>query len=386
MAWSGGYDYRASSGERDCVSDKECRRILNVPADAAPETIRQVYLDLARVWHPDRFQADERLRKIAGDHLREVNEAYEVLKKYRSPERPYPRSEQASAGSRSASSPGSATAAEDPSPTRPDLGRPLRGNSSWAPPPTFRRTSSPALVSRFTSNKVACTAIVTVALAVPLVAVSRLASLLHVPSPNANLISSGQFQPKILSPMRIIDPHSDVARAADTLANWARGDAIDLWRPVQQSVPDSPVATARVGDDGRKVAVAPRYRQRPVATTAHQAAPLNGADLIPVGRQSGVGELRLSNHTGLEAVFQLVSERRTRRAVYVAPNGSVTLQSIPVGVYYLHVDLGRDLDVEHLQFLSDRMTPAPLGPFQFLQITSETGTAGNHFDVVLNPQ
>jgi len=64
----------------------------------------------------------------------------------------------------------------------------------------------------------------------------------------------------------------------------------------------------------------------------------------------------------------------------------VTLRSIPVGVYYLYVDLGRDLDVEHLRFLSEHMTPAPRGPFQFLQITSETGIAGDHFDVVLNPQ
>ena len=64
----------------------------------------------------------------------------------------------------------------------------------------------------------------------------------------------------------------------------------------------------------------------------------------------------MSNHTGLEAVLQLVNERRTRRAVYVAPNGSVTLRLIPMGVYYLYVDLGKNLDVEHLRFLSDRVT------------------------------
>ena len=227
----------------------------------------------------------------------------------------------------------------------------------------------------------------TVMVALPFVAVYQLASLLRVPSLDRNLITSEAFQPKILSPMRIIDPHSDVLGAADALTNWARGDAIDLWKPVRQSVPDSPAATAHVGDDGRKPpGAAPRNRKPPVATTAHQPAPLNGADLIPVGRQSGVGELRLSNHTGLEAVFQLVSERRTRRAVYVAPNGSVTLRSIPIGVYYLYVDLGKDLDVEHLRFQRDRVTPAPLGPFQFLQVVSETGTAGNHYDVILKPQ
>ena len=368
------------------MSDGECRRVLDVPADASPETIRQAYLDLVRVWHPDRFQTDERLRQVAGDHLREVNEAYEALKNYRPPERPCSRSEEASA-SGSARSQGSATEAGDPSPARPDPGRPPGWSSSWTPPPSFRRTSSVALVPRFVSNKVACTAIVTVMLAVPIVAVSQLATLLRVPSLNTDLISSQAFQPKILSPMRIIDPHSDVAGAAETLANWARGDAIDLWKPVRQSVPDSQAAASQVRDDGRKPpAVAPRNHKRTVDTTAPQPPPLNGADLIPVERQSGVGELRLSNHTGLEAVFQLVSDRRVRRAVYVAANGNVTLRSIPIGVYYLFVDLGRELDAEHLRFLSAHVTPAPLGPFQFLQITSETGTVGNHFDVVLNPQ
>jgi hypothetical protein len=363
------------------VSDKQYRRVLNVPADASPEAIRQAYLDLARVWHPDRFHSDERLRKIAGEHLREVNVAYAALKNHRPPQSQRPRPEQASAGPLFTSSQGSATGAEDPSPSRTDAGRP----PSWSPSPTLRHNSSLTLVLRFISNNAARTAMVTVVLAVPYVAVSQLVSLIRVPNLNTNLISP--LQPKILSPMRIIDPHSEVAAAAEALANWAHGDGIDLWKRVQPSVPDSPATAVRVPEDvGKPLAVAPRSRQRPVETTTHLAAPLNGADLIPTGRQLGVGELRLSNHTTLEAVFQLVSGRHTWRAVYVVPNGSVTLRSIPVGVYYLYVDLGRDLDVEHLRFLSERMTPAPQGPFQFLQITSETGIAGNHFDVVVNPQ
>ena len=362
------------------MSDGECRRILGVSAEASPEAIRQAYLDLARVWHPDRFQADERLRLIAQDHFREVNEAYAVFKNRGRPE-------PASNGARSADTQGGATVAEDPPPVRPDSGRPPKWTSSRTQWPAFRRPSSLALVSRFVSNKVAYITMLTVMVALPFAAVYQLAGLLRVPSLDRNSITSEAFQPKILSPMRIIDPHSDVLGAADALTNWARGDAIDLWKPVRQSVPDSPATTARVGDDGRKPpGAAPRNRKPLVNTTARQPAPLNGADLIPVGRQSGAGEFRLSNHTGLEAVFQLVSERRTRRAVYVAPNGSVTLRSIPIGVYYLYVDLGKDLDAEHLRFQRDRVTPAPLGPFQFLQVVSETGTAGNHYDVILKPQ
>jgi hypothetical protein len=375
------------------VSNEECRRILGVSADATAETIRQAYLDLARVWHPDRFQSDERLRKITEDHLREVNEAYVALKNDRRPESRQgparPRPAQTRASSHSTTSRGSAAAVEDPPTARPDSGPPPGWTSSWTPAPSFRRPGFLVRVSRSISNKAAYTAIVTGLLAAPSVAVTQFAGLLRVPKLDTNLISSDAFQPKILAPMRVIDPHSDIRGAADVLTQWARGDAIDLWKPVRYRAPDSAAAVTRVGADGRTPpADAPRNRgsKRPAAAEGHQAAPLNGADLIPAGRQSGAGELRLSNHTGLEAVVKLVSESHTRRAVYVAPNGSVTLRSIPIGVYNLHVDLGKELDVKRLQFRRDGVTPTPLGPFQFLQYTSAQGISGNHYDVALNPR
>ncbi|MEO8373092.1 MAG: J domain-containing protein [Candidatus Solibacter sp.] len=361
------------------MTDTDCRRVLNVPADASPQAIRQAYLDLARVWHPDRFQSDERLREIAGEHLREINDAFAVLKDRGSPGMP-PRQEQANGGGRAAGGQASATATEEPVRTRPEPGRNPTWSSSWAPSPRFGYSRSISLLT----NNAARAVLVAILLAVPYMAVSRLSSLLRIPSLTNNMISP--LQPKILSPMRIIDPHSEVSVAAETLANWARGDGIDLWQPVQPRSASSQATAVRREDSGKAPAAAHRSSKRPVESSTHTAAPSNGTELIRAGRQSGAGELRVTNHTGLEAVFQLVSENRVRRAVYVAPNGSVTLRSIPIGVYYLHVELGRDLDAEHLRFLSDKATPSPLGPFQFLQITSETGTAGSQFDVVLNPQ
>ena len=112
--------------------------------------------------------------------------------------------------------------------------------------------------------------------------------------------------------------------------------------------------------------------------------PANGADLLEPVR-GGAGELHLSNKSDLEAVVKLVSRNRSiARAVYVAPQSSATVHSVGIGVYELDVDLGHDLDAEHLHFRSNRFTPTPLGPFQFAEITSDTGVSGNRYDVVLN--
>jgi hypothetical protein len=54
--------------------------VLGLDADASAEEVKQAWRDLAQVWHPDRFAANERLRKKAQEKLKEVNEAYEALK------------------------------------------------------------------------------------------------------------------------------------------------------------------------------------------------------------------------------------------------------------------------------------------------------------------
>src|SRR5215831_18462183 len=61
--------------------DTDPYRTLGVPTDATEEQIRQAYLDLARVWHPDRFLSDRRLQEIAQEKLRDINEAYRTLKR-----------------------------------------------------------------------------------------------------------------------------------------------------------------------------------------------------------------------------------------------------------------------------------------------------------------
>lgn len=53
--------------------------LLEVPANAPPERIRESYHVLASVWHPDRFTQGTKPHALATRKLREINAAYEVL-------------------------------------------------------------------------------------------------------------------------------------------------------------------------------------------------------------------------------------------------------------------------------------------------------------------
>lgn len=67
------------------MTESEARRVLGVDPTAPTAHVRQAYLDLVKVWHPDRFQHDARLREKASQSLQRVNAAYAVLQ--RSPNR-----------------------------------------------------------------------------------------------------------------------------------------------------------------------------------------------------------------------------------------------------------------------------------------------------------
>ena len=58
---------------------------LELSEHATPQEIRQAYRDLARVWHPDRFEQDPRMRKKANDKMRRIVEAYDYLKAHPAP-------------------------------------------------------------------------------------------------------------------------------------------------------------------------------------------------------------------------------------------------------------------------------------------------------------
>jgi hypothetical protein len=54
-------------------------RILELEGPVPEDELKRAYRDLVKVWHPDRFEHDEKLRQLAEKKLREINGAYEIL-------------------------------------------------------------------------------------------------------------------------------------------------------------------------------------------------------------------------------------------------------------------------------------------------------------------
>ena len=57
-----------------------CYKILELDHEASMEEAREAYIDMARVWHPDRFTDNPRLRKKAEEKLKEINIAYAEIR------------------------------------------------------------------------------------------------------------------------------------------------------------------------------------------------------------------------------------------------------------------------------------------------------------------
>jgi DnaJ-domain-containing protein 1 len=81
---------RASSGGAagKCPDCAKYYTVLGLCGNATEAEVKQAYRDLVKVWHPDRFsENDERLRRKAGERLREINEAYSHISKHWEPPR-----------------------------------------------------------------------------------------------------------------------------------------------------------------------------------------------------------------------------------------------------------------------------------------------------------
>jgi DnaJ domain len=64
--------------------------VLELKSDASENEIKEAYRVLVKVWHPDRFQADKKLRAAAEEKLKALNTAYVFLTEKKSTAKPRP--------------------------------------------------------------------------------------------------------------------------------------------------------------------------------------------------------------------------------------------------------------------------------------------------------
>ena len=57
-----------------------CYKVLELDHEASMDEAREAYIDMVRVWHPDRFTDNPRLRKKAEEKLKEINIAYAEIR------------------------------------------------------------------------------------------------------------------------------------------------------------------------------------------------------------------------------------------------------------------------------------------------------------------
>ncbi len=65
---------------------EKCLRVLGLAPGATEQAIKEAHRDLVKVWHPDRFGTDARLREKAQEKLKELNAAFDQLRAYRPPD------------------------------------------------------------------------------------------------------------------------------------------------------------------------------------------------------------------------------------------------------------------------------------------------------------
>lgn len=340
------------------MSHTDCFRALGVAPDASWEEVRQAYLDLVRVWHPDRFQSDPQLRDRAQQHLQTINDAYQALK----------------------NSQAFSAHQQEPPPQAPP---------PQAPPPVFVHPHPRRGLPRFLRNlqfggplKAAWLGLACLA---PLYFGSLLVNVLRVPGLDS-ILQTDRPRPVILMPSRFISSLGDRFATAEALSTWARGGGgTDLWRPVPkigEKPPERPVDA--VSGAGTPDGVAPSGRQRHRNAAAASAMPVNGTELLWT-RRSGAGELWVSNQTSQDALATLVQAHTAMplRAIYIQAKNKVCMRNIAPGLYDLIAEVGENWDPNRIRFQTARHPLDRSGPFECIDVTSTQGTSGCKYDVVL---
>jgi hypothetical protein len=313
-----------------------------------------------RVWHPDRFQSTPDLQNRAAQQLQRINEAYLTLKNARIFHR---------------------------RPEWPIDGEPEESAYTVSVRPSLRRTLD-VFLRGLQLYRPVCVLALGVIWLIPAALVWRALSVLQLAKLDSSLIESGLRKPAILTPSWIVNPFADLSVNSDVLAAWARGEGVDLWRPlpmIGEKWPEpatAPRTDARIQPRNMPPHEVPRHQR---ATAVALPMPENGTEILWTRELPGVGELCVTNETNFDALATLVQARRKEpvRAIYIQAKNNACIRDIGAGTYDLVADLGENWDPKNLRFRAERHSLERAGPFAFFDVTSAEGRSGCRYDVGL---
>ena len=313
----------------------ECLRTLMLGPGATSEEVRRAYLDMVRVWHPDRFQFDLRLRRLAEERLRAINEAYRVLRGIGTEQTAAPQETTNTSGGEPHSTPD---------------------------PPVFRRPPRARFPARFPfrpprslRSKVAYGSAAAALCLAPLAAASWWARMCHVALPLPE-VATGQID-------NIIPSFPDLMPS--NIRETPRQSA---------AFPDAPPLHSH-----------PTRRGQLEADVIDLKVLKSGAELIPGDDRTGAGELHLVNRTRFDMVAGLLRGKELLREMYVAPGSAASMAHIRLGVYRVLLEAGSELDSKTLRFHHAALPPQLSGPLEFLEISSGSSTSGQFYELILRP-
>jgi DnaJ-like protein len=318
---------------------------LHLKPGASKEEIRQAYRDLVRVWHPDRFVNDPRLRLIAEEKLISINQAYTRLNRVQISE--------------------------------PDI-QSARDTKPHSPVPETRFARLSGWLQDLAPRRPSLSGWLFV----------RSAHLAVAAAGTIFLLTFGQ---SIIEPFE--SKYSPLRQALRLQANnppLQLPDALDVTRISRYSdvLPDSKAAdvSPELVSINRPAVNHQRTFRSAKDFSPIRERPQSGTILAGYGDLRGAGTLAIENQSGSDAVVILATASQPGmplRSVYVRAEEKVTISGISTGVYVATANTGVKWESGNRRLRYDLAAPVRLGTFQFLQVVSPMGIECDQYKVVM---
>jgi hypothetical protein len=296
--------------------------ILEVAPGASFDEVRRAYRDAVRVWHPDRFGADTRLRRRAEEKIRDINDAYARL------EALYATT--TNTASRSGNS--VPDYAEEQTVKYGERSEPRR-SPVWR---SATRAFAPESRAAWRQTLVIATAVAVLTMAIG-------ASIFQFIAVHAGRVSQLTSQP---GPVRIADTPTDqlarVIRSVGATPGAALSTTLDK---LQGSRPHGDGLSPNLPDTLERPTptktAPPQTRRAPVATKVWR--PQTGMELAHSDSGRGYGSVFVLNEREEDIAFEIATLRSDRsggsviRAIYVRAGEKALIGNLGVGVYWASV-------------------------------------------------